>query len=39
MYFHAKRLALVLIERAKGVTHFYLSIGLCKKGVTKHFDL
>ena len=33
MYFPAKRLALVVIERPKGITHFYLSIGLTKKGL------
>ena len=33
MYFAAKGLALVVIERPKGITHFYLSIGLSKKGL------
>ena len=32
VYFPAKRLALVVIERPKGITHFYLSIGQTKKG-------
>ena len=32
VYFPAKRLALVVINRPKGITHFYLSIGLSKKG-------
>ena len=32
MYFSAKSLALVVIERPKGITHFYLSIGLTKRG-------
>ena len=32
MYFPAKRLALVVIERPKGISHFYLSIGLTKRG-------
>ena len=32
VYFLAKRLALVFIMRPKGITHFYLSIGLSKKG-------
>ena len=32
MYFDAKRLALVVIERPKGIAYFYLSIGLTKKG-------
>ena len=30
--FTAKRLALVVIERPKGITHFYLSIALTKRG-------
>ena len=32
VYFPAKRLALVVIERPKGISHFYLSIGLSEKG-------
>ena len=32
MYFPAQRLALLVIERPKGITHFYLTIGLTKKG-------
>ena len=32
MYFPAKRLALVVIKKPKGITHFYVSIGLSKKG-------
>ena len=32
VYFPAKRLALIVMKRPKGITHFYLSIGLSKKG-------
>ena len=32
MYFPAKSLALVVMERPKGISHFHLSIGLTKKG-------
>ena len=32
MYFPAKRLASVVIERPNGTIHFYLSIGLSKRG-------
>ena len=32
VYFPAKSLAVVVIEMPKGVTHFYLSIGLTKRG-------
>ena len=32
MYFPAKRLALVVIERPKGISHFHLSIRRTKRG-------
>ena len=32
VYLPVKRLALVLIERPKGITHFYVSISLSQKG-------
>ena len=32
VFFPAKSFALVVIKRRKGTTHFYLSIGLFKKG-------
>ena len=31
VYFPAKRLALVVRERPKGISHFYLSIGVTKR--------
>ena len=38
MYFHASWYALVVLEVPRGIPHFYLSIGLTKKGIV-HFDL
>ena len=32
MYFPAKRLALIVRERPKSISHVYLSIGLTKRG-------
>ena len=46
MYFPAKRVASIVLKRPRGNTHFYLSIGLSKKGrqdiltyKTKHYTL
>ena len=39
MYFPAKIFALVVIERHKGIVHFYLSIGLAKRGDKKFWPI